>query len=218
MDTAAVMQCLDLVVCPNTSLAHLAGALGVPVWLPLPLAPEWRWLWGRDDSPWYPTARLFRQERPGDWAAVFGRIAEALGHLAVGRRGVTARVEVSPGELLDKISILQIKAQRLTDPGKLANVGRELAALEAVRDRALAPSEELASLAAQLRSINEALWEVEEGLRRCEREGDFGPDFVELARWVYQHNDRRMALKRRLNELLASPLVEEKDYTAHIPG
>ncbi|HQU46137.1 MAG TPA: tetratricopeptide repeat protein, partial [Pirellulales bacterium] len=71
MDTAAIMQSLDLVVTSDTSIAHLAGALGVPVWVALSYAPDWRWLIDRDDSPWYPTMRLFRQPRPGDWEAVF---------------------------------------------------------------------------------------------------------------------------------------------------
>ncbi len=78
MDTAAVMRNLDLVIASDTSLAHLAGALGVPVWVALPLEADWRWLSGRDDSPWYPTMRLFRQRLRGDWDEVFARIAAAL--------------------------------------------------------------------------------------------------------------------------------------------
>lgn len=78
MDTAAVMQELDLVVCVDTALGHLAGALGVPVWLALPFAPDWRWLRSRSDTPWYPTMRLFRQPRSGDWDSVFTQMAEDL--------------------------------------------------------------------------------------------------------------------------------------------
>ncbi|TWA83219.1 tetratricopeptide (TPR) repeat protein [Azospirillum brasilense] len=77
-DTAAIMANLDLVISSCTGPAHLAGALGVPVWVVLPLSPDWRWLLGRDDSPWYPTARLFRQTRVGDWTEVAGRVADAL--------------------------------------------------------------------------------------------------------------------------------------------
>jgi Flp pilus assembly protein TadD len=77
-DAAAVVKGLDLVVTVDTALAHLAGALGVPVWVALPFAPDWRWLLGREDSPWYPTMRLFRHRRPGDWDDVFARIAEAV--------------------------------------------------------------------------------------------------------------------------------------------
>jgi hypothetical protein len=78
VDTAAVMMHLDLIVSVDTAVAHVAGALGRPVWLALKHVPEWRWLLGRSDSPWYPTMRLFRQERPGDWAGVFRQIAAAL--------------------------------------------------------------------------------------------------------------------------------------------
>jgi tetratricopeptide (TPR) repeat protein len=77
-ETAAVVANLDLVISVDTAVAHLAGALGVPVWLALPFAPDWRWLQDRDDTPWYPTMRLFRQTQPGDWDAVFERMAEEL--------------------------------------------------------------------------------------------------------------------------------------------
>jgi tetratricopeptide (TPR) repeat protein len=78
MDTAALMKNLDLVIASDTAAAHLAGALGVPVWVALPFVPDWRWLLDRADSPWYPTMRLFRQERPGDWQGVFPRMESAL--------------------------------------------------------------------------------------------------------------------------------------------
>jgi hypothetical protein len=77
-DTAAVLRCLDLVISVDTSVAHLAGALGVPVWLAAPFAPDWRWLLNREDSPWYPTMRLFRQNRLGDWSDVFERMEAEL--------------------------------------------------------------------------------------------------------------------------------------------
>ena len=77
-DTAAVLKNLDLVITVDTAVAHCAGALGVPVWVALPFAPDWRWLMDRDDSPWYPTMRLFRQKRWGDWDEVFGRITEEV--------------------------------------------------------------------------------------------------------------------------------------------
>jgi hypothetical protein len=78
LDTAAVMTQLDLVVTPDSSLAHLAGSLGVRVWVPLSTVGEWRWLIDRDDSPWYPTLRLFRQTAFGDWDSVFQRMADEL--------------------------------------------------------------------------------------------------------------------------------------------
>jgi tetratricopeptide (TPR) repeat protein len=81
MDTAAVMKSLDLIITADTAIAHLAGGLGVPVWIALPYVAHWCWLWDRDDSPWYPSARLFRQPERGNWKPVFTRMAQALAHL-----------------------------------------------------------------------------------------------------------------------------------------
>ena len=78
-DTAALIAPLDLAIAVDTSVAHLAGALGKPTWLMLPFAPDFRWLLKREDSPWYPNMRLFRQQRPGDWRGVIARVSAALG-------------------------------------------------------------------------------------------------------------------------------------------
>jgi ADP-heptose:LPS heptosyltransferase len=80
-DAAAIVSALDLVLSVDTALAHLAGALGKPVWILLPFIPDWRWLMDRTDSPWYPTARLFRQQRLGDWDAVIAQVAGELAAL-----------------------------------------------------------------------------------------------------------------------------------------
>jgi ADP-heptose:LPS heptosyltransferase len=77
-DTAAAMYSLDLIITTDTSIAHLAGALGLRVWVMLPFVPAWRWLIDREDSPWYPTMRLFRQRTSGDWAEVIDRVAKSL--------------------------------------------------------------------------------------------------------------------------------------------
>lgn len=124
-------------------------------------------------------------------------------------------VEIAPGELIDKITILEIKRERMTDPGRLRNVGIELETLLAARDRAVCGSEELDELSAELKAVNENLWEIEDAIRTCEREGNFGSRFVELARAVYFNNDRRSALKRQINELLGSRLMEEKSYASY---
>src|SRR5262249_30005986 len=89
MDTAAVMKNLDLIVSADTAVPHVAGALGVPVWVALQKVPDWRWLLNREDCPWYPTMRLFRQERPDDWEGVFRRIAEAVRQRMQAERGET---------------------------------------------------------------------------------------------------------------------------------
>jgi hypothetical protein len=121
-------------------------------------------------------------------------------------------VPISPGELLDKIAILEIKCEQIRDAAKLANVQTELALLTAARDQAIAPSAELDALASQLKQINQALWQIEDGKRDCERRKEFGKQFIELARSVYFKNDERAAVKRRINELLGSKIVEEKAY------
>jgi GR25 family glycosyltransferase involved in LPS biosynthesis len=216
-DTAAIMQHLDLVITSDTAIAHLAGALGRPVWVALGMDCDWRWGIGRLDSPWYPTMRLFRQSAANDWAGVFSEMAAAL------RRGETVvpcrqaspidlTCPVSAGELVDKITILEIKAERIAEADKLANVLRELDELRAVQPRTLSVSTELTTLAADLKKVNEQLWQIEDDIRKCEKAGDFGDRFVALARSVYQSNDVRAALKRRINDLLGSRLVEEKSY------
>lgn len=213
MDTAAVLTQLDLLVSCDTATVHLAGAMGVPAWLALGRAHDWRWLRGRDDSPWYPSLRLFRQRRWGDWAEVFTRMAAALVRRqssAALRRPLVS--DIAPGELLDRISILEIKRARLTDVAKRANVCVELGSLAAARARSLREPPDLAPVVRELRAVNERLWDVEDHIRDCEREGDFGPRFIELARSVYRLNDRRAALKRKINERCGSAIVEEKSY------
>ena len=121
-------------------------------------------------------------------------------------------VEVSPGELIDKISILEIKAARIQDPAKLENVRFALSLLRATRRDALAESEALSRLEAELKATNEALWEIEDDIRACEAAKDFGPRFIELARSVYKQNDRRAATKKAIDELFGSTLTEEKSY------
>ncbi len=121
-------------------------------------------------------------------------------------------VPISVGELLDKISILEIKAEAISDPAKQANVMRELAALEAVRQGEVAATAELAALYIELKSANRALWQIEDEIRAHERGGQFDERFIDLARGVYRTNDRRAVLKRRINELTGSEIVEEKSY------
>lgn len=119
---------------------------------------------------------------------------------------------ISPGELWDKITILRIKARRIADATKNANVRAELAALEAVAARGIPGSGDLDSLITRLHAVNESLWDIEDDIRCCERDQDFGPTFVESARAVYRTNDERGRIKRQINDLLGSAIVEEKQY------
>jgi Family of unknown function (DUF6165) len=122
-------------------------------------------------------------------------------------------IEVGAGELIDKITILKIKAARMTDPEKLRNVKHELDVLSRARKEALHQSDELDRLEDKLRMVNEALWVIEDDIRACEAARDFGPKFIELARSVYIQNDKRAAIKKSINELCGSRIVEEKSYT-----
>ena len=126
-------------------------------------------------------------------------------------------VEIAPGELIDRMTILVIKTERITDAAKLANVQIELETLQRARDAGVPASDELDRLTAELKAVNESLWEIEDDIRDCERAQDFGPRFIELARAVYVTNDQRAALKHAINDLLGSRIVEEKSYASYSP-
>jgi hypothetical protein len=124
-------------------------------------------------------------------------------------------IAISPGELIDKLTILAIKIERIADPAKLANVRHEYETLTTMSDAQIAPSPALTALWSELQRINEALWEIEDDIRDLERAQDFGAAFIALARAVYQTNDRRAATKRAINDLLQSDMIEEKSYAAY---
>lgn len=119
---------------------------------------------------------------------------------------------LSVGELIDKITILEIKSERIADAGKLANIRHELKLLRALQSGAGLTGARMDGFAAELKRVNAALWVIEDDIRECEAAGDFGPRFVALARSVYQNNDRRAAIKREINLAFGSEIVEEKSY------
>jgi hypothetical protein len=121
-------------------------------------------------------------------------------------------VPVSPGELLDKLTILRIKSRRMSDPAKLENVRVELAALEQTWRTSPYSQTDMSADIEALQRVNERLWAIEDEIRDKERAQDFGADFVRLARAVYFENDERAAIKRRINLNLGSSIVEEKSY------
>ncbi|MGP0061279.1 MAG: DUF6165 family protein [Beijerinckiaceae bacterium] len=125
------------------------------------------------------------------------------------------RVEIAPGELIDKITILEIKFENIHDEHKLVNIRREYEMLRDVLQKEVVQSEELSRLTAALKEVNAELWRIEDDIRAQERAKTFGAEFVALARSVYRTNDRRAALKREINELLRSVLIEEKSYTTY---
>lgn len=124
----------------------------------------------------------------------------------------TISVPVSYGELIDKLTILEIKAERIGDAAKLANVRTELAMLGETWRGAPASRTDISHERAQLRAVNEALWDIEDRIRVKEKAKAFDAEFIELARSVYVRNDERAAVKRAINTRLGSTLVEEKSY------
>jgi hypothetical protein len=127
----------------------------------------------------------------------------------------TPRIQISWGELFDRITILEIKAQRLSSKTAIENVSRELEALNTIANDGLPRRPDVEALKQELKSLNETLWDVEDKIRAKEAEKSFDQAFIALARSVYLHNDKRGELKRRINELLNSDIVEEKEYTRY---
>jgi len=161
------------------------------------------------------------QDRVGDPAATDGAARAACDGKGRGRHMSSRNfppqdilVPISVGELMDKITILEIKSERLKNPSQLDNVTQELAALRAVRlgdvDRVT-----LDKLGAELRRVNAKLWDVEDAIRECDARGDFGQSFIDLARAVYELNDERSRLKKAINLASGSRLVEEKSYSVY---
>lgn len=206
MDTAAVMKNLDLFITSDTAVAHLAGALGVPVWVALSSAPGWQWMAGREDSPWYPTMRLFRQSRLGDWPSVFERIAaELVRAVPAALRARSIAVRISPGELAERIANLQVEVECAVDSTARQAMRGELARLEAMWAGSTVPSTGLASLVDELQATARALRTSEEVLREAERAGDFGPRFVVSAREVSAARARLVDLRGRVDDLVLDP-------------
>ena len=216
LETAAIIHNCDLVITSDTAVAHLAAGMGKPTWLLLQHVPEWRWGLHGDTSFWYPTMRLFRQPERGNWEAVMTDVAKALqqqnndsNNNNNNNTSEQLLAPVSLGELIDKITILQIKAQHLHGTA-LQNVRKELAALQRSFQQlnlSIDPA-----LITQLKQVNQELWRIEDAIRDQERQQDFGPAFIALARSVYQQNDRRAAIKKEINTRCGSAYVEEKSY------
>jgi hypothetical protein len=125
------------------------------------------------------------------------------------------KVLTAPGEFLDKLTILEIKAERIADPAKLVNVRRELELLRETWAASPLSVRDVSALVAQLKAVNESLWEIEDRIRAREAARSFDAEFIELARSVYHTNDRRAAIKRELNVALGSEILEEKSYQAY---
>lgn len=203
MDSAAVLKNLDLFITSDTAVAHLAGALGVPVWLVLSAAPGWQWMFGREDSPWYPTMRLFRQTRLLDWPPVFERLAQELARLVPpALRARSIGVRVSPGELYERIAVLEVELEQDSDETSRRAIRADLVSLETTRDRLFSRSNELRELAEELRAVIRSLQVAEAAVLECERTGDFDPRFVAQAMVLAGARERSAALRRRVDAML----------------
>jgi tetratricopeptide (TPR) repeat protein len=225
-ETAAIIANCDLVITGDTAMAHLAGGMGKTTWLLLQQTPDWRWGLQGETTFWYPSLRLFRQHVPGDWKEVMERVVSALQQRFAVRPPASPPVSPSPstarhdrsqailapvslGELIDKITILQIKTHFL-DGHARQNAHAELTALEQTLTSLHIPIDP--SLVQRLKEVNQNLWQTEDAIRDQERQKTFGETFIHLARSVYQLNDRRSAIKKEINLTYGSALVEEKSY------
>ena len=230
LETAAIIANCDLVITSDTSVAHLAGGMGKNTWVLLKKVPEWRWGLEGDTTFWYPSMRLFRQRERGDWDEVLERVAEALQEQFPGvsaadsgsaqpKQAEAASISpkllaaiqapISLGELIDKITILQIKTNHLQGKA-LENVQKELSALEQTLDALDLQVDP--KLIQRLKEVNQDLWQIEDAIRDQEHQKSFGETFIRLARSVYQQNDRRSIIKKEINTTYGSALVEEKAY------
>ena len=229
LETAAIIANCDLVITSDTSVAHLAGGMGKTTWLLLHKVPDWRWGLEGETTFWYPSMRLFRQTERGNWDEVMERVAEALqkyfGGYSADRNTVNApaptaksqqfqeiHAPISLGELIDKITILEIKEKHLQGSA-LKNVVKELAALQRTLDSLDLQVDP--KLIQCLQQINQDLWQIEDDIRDKERRKDYGEGFIHLARSVYQQNDRRAAIKKEINTTHGSSLTEEKSYQSY---
>jgi hypothetical protein len=128
---------------------------------------------------------------------------------------MSVKIDISFGELVDKITILEIKSERITEPSKLQNIQRELTILTEAWRNSGVDHEAVAAECAELKTINEKLWDIEDEIRRKEAEKSFDQGFIDLARSVYRTNDERSVVKRAINDRFGSSLVEEKSYQSY---
>ncbi len=228
LETAAIIANCDLIITSDTAVAHLAGGMGKPTWLLLKQVPDWRWGMEGTTSFWYPSMRLFRQKERGNWAEVMERVCAELtacfgcrdqasqerdsAPAIEKRESIIIEAPISVGELVDKITILQIKTEHFQGLF-LDNVKKELQALEAVLQQWDLRID--ASLIQRLKDVNAELWKIEDAIREHERRKDFGETFIQLARSVYLQNDKRAAIKKEINTACGSAFVEEKSYQVY---
>lgn len=201
LDRAAVMQHLDLIITTDTSAAHLAGGLGRPVWVILAANCDWRWMHDRSDSPWYPTMRLFRQRKLGEWGPVLEEVAEALRKFVPPHtpEPVEIIIPMSPGELLDRIVVEQ---RRAATAETAAESAQELTRLQQVRNERIPDISELEPLVAELERLHDERTSVEEQLRQPGKKGRGKGKVVEKVARIGHFEVEREDLIRRINAVV----------------
>lgn len=204
-DIAAIMHHLDLIITSQPIIMYLASALGKNVWF---VASD-RIQNDHDIKTYYRDIPLFNNT--SDKEILFDIMYE-LTQTIKQPKAYIVTAEIQLGELIDKMTILEIKAERINDAKKLDNVWKELYSLQKTFDECVTVTPALTTLIHELKAANEALWTTEDLIRNKEREKSFDNEFILLARSVYIQNDERCRLKREINELLGSRLIEEKSY------
>jgi hypothetical protein len=209
-DTASLMQHLDLIITSDTAVAHLAGALGRPVWVLLARNADWRWLIDRPDSPWYPSMRLFRQRTLGDWTIVFEQVVAALKERLAARVPPVAPtpalldVPVSAAELLDLIASKEVERARCDDDARRTSLNAELERLHCVRTRSIPPSGDQDEWLARLKQLHAKIGDLDRDLRRREKAEEFGDSFLELARARTRSEEELASLKQTIEHAVAT--------------
>lgn len=198
MDTAAVMKSLDLVVTVDTSIAHMAGSLGVPVWVPLPFPADWRWMLNRADTPWYPNMRLFRKTKSGDWLTVMNLIATEIEHIIANESKPEHLQEVITEALPIIVSLAEL-ADKVTmhafNPA-IAVSHEEEKTLRSYSQRLPI----IATLSAQLEKTNGQLWHLEQRLQANSRSG-IDQNMAELARKIYYAYNAKESIKQQISRV-----------------
>lgn len=212
MDTAAILMNLDLVISSDTSLVHLAGGLGVPIWVALPWAADWRWLVKREDCPWYPTMRLLRQQRQGDCEELFERMACEAWKLVQHKRR-HAPAALSAGELLDQVAILECQLQYRANGQEPAELARKLGQLREVCAEKIPKTDELGRLRRELKAVCEKSRQCEDEAHACEAEDQASPQFAEVLKSMRRLNQERAAIKQAIDET-ADREMEAVSYAA----
>jgi hypothetical protein len=204
---AAILNELDLLITTCPTMGALAWMLKKPVWL---IQPDTVITKAYIDC--YPGIEIITYPH-GETHRALNSIMQRLSQLSIPAHAITTAVPI--GELIDKMTILEIKSERINDPNKLVNIWRELASIRATFEQSIPQSPELEQLIAELKAANEAMWQTEDLIRDKEREKSFDEEFIRLARAVYIQNDRRYQAKRAINELCGSRLIEEKSYNPY---